>query len=452
MSVQLGTPTRRAGCAALALTAVAVGAITLPGTSASAADQLAVFSASATATPYGVVSRVPAETAGGYLFSKTGIDLGKARALAAGFTLGELGDLFVVSSAPPGTITTMPSVITAQDPPQEGTPNEATFSGGRSGSAGTGESRNFDLVARADETPKASASAAGQAVTSPFYSQGYSTSSSDSLVAEDGTVIAKAITSVQDILIGPAGMQLSIASATSLASVTIAPGKKPVAELQTRMYGAQLAGVPVTFDENGLTIDKQVAVPASAMAGFTAALASLAEQGLTFAPSQRQKDTTADGASVSGAVFVFRYQVPESFPRPSDIGSDQTFTVASVNAAAFARTRAALGPPPSAGGGAADVAEVGAPGAADTGAQALPTDPVLTGGVPLDPATGSDIPTVSLVPVPGDQAVAGDLEFVLPARVADPLPQQVRDSYQFVLLAALIALGGVFLLLRKRPI
>ncbi|MGQ0630972.1 MAG: hypothetical protein ACT4P1_08005 [Sporichthyaceae bacterium] len=443
---------RRAAAGSLAVGAVALGTVTLPGQTASAQDQLAVFSANATATPYGVDSRVPAETFGGALFSKTSVDLGKARALAAGFTLGELGDLFVVSSAPPGTITSMPSVIMAQDPPQEGTPREATFSGGRSGGGGNGEARNFDLVASADEAPTAAASAAGQAVTSPFYSNGYATSSADSRVTEDGTVISKAVATVQDILIGPPGTQLSIASASSLATVTIAPGKKPVTALQTRVYGAQLAGVPVNVDENGISVDDQVAIPASAMAGVTAALKAFADQGLTFLPTPRSETVTADGASLSGGAFVFRTQAPEALPRPSDIGSDQTYTVASVSAAATSRTRAALGPPPTAGGAPTDVAEVAAPANENSGGDALPTDEIATGLPPLAPATPAEIPTVPLAPVTGDQVAAGDLEFVLPARVSDPLPQQVRDSYEFILLAALIALGGVLLLLRKRPV
>lgn len=437
---------RRAGAGAGALALVAAAAVSLPG-SAQAQDPLAVFSASATASPYGIVSRVPAETFGGYLFSGTSVNLGKARALSAGLTFGELGDLFIVSSAPPGTITQMPTVITAQEPPQELSPNEASFSGGRSGSASTGEARNFDLQAKADKAPSASATAAGQAVTSSFYSSGFSTSASDSHVTDDGTVVAKAVSAVQDILIGPAGAQLSIASATSLATITLKPGEKPVTQLQTRMYGMQLGGVPVTFDQNGLTIDKQVALPASAIASFNSALEALAAQGLTFAPAPRTETVTKDGAALSGGAFVYRYVVPKTIPRPSDIGTDETFTIASVTAAATARARAALdGPPPPTDGTAAgvDSAAAGtAPGAAvdsATGALLPGTTPGAGGAVPLAPAT------VALSPAAGSPA------FFLPARVADPLPQQFRDSYNLVLLAGLIGLVSVVLIVRKRPI
>ncbi len=441
------TNLRRAGAGAGALGLVAAAAITLPG-SAQAQDQLAVFSASATATPYGVVSRVPAETAGGFLFSSSQINLGKSRALAAGFTFGELGDLFVVSSAPPGTITTMPTVITAQEPPQETAPTENSFSGGRSGNASTGQARNFDLEARTTKAPSALSTASGQAVTSPFYSQGYSTSASDSLVKEDGTVIAKAVTNVQDLLIGPAGAQLSAASASSLALVTIKPGEKPVTQLVTKLNGAQLAGVPVVFDQNGLTIDKTVAVPASAIASFNTALAALAAQGLTFAPAPRTETVTDEGATLSGGAFVYRYVVPEAFPRVSDIGRDQTFTIASVTAAATARARAALdGQPPLTDGTAAGVDGAGAGAGVDgatvdsaTGALLPGTSPTAGGTGPLGPAT------VALSPATGAEG------FFLPARISDPLPQQFRDSYNFVLLAGLIGLVSVLLIIRKRPV
>ncbi|MGQ0632084.1 MAG: hypothetical protein ACT4P1_13770 [Sporichthyaceae bacterium] len=425
---------------------------------AAAPDTLAVFSASAAATPYGVVTRVPAETSGGYLYSGTAINLGKARALAAGFTAGELGDLFIVSSAPPGTITSVPTVITAQEPPQDQSPREAELSGGRGGGVG-GEARNFTLQARTSDAPSALADAAGQAVTSAFYSSGYSTSSSDTRVEPDGTVIARAVTNVQDILIDAPGAQLSIGSATSLATVTIAAGKKPVTVLQTRAYGAELGGVPVVFDENGISVADQVALPGSAMAGFDSALDMLAAQGLTFVPVPRSQTVTRDGAILSGAVFSFRYRAPDSIPRPSDIGADQTFTVASVAAAATSRARGAMGAlPPS---GTADAAPAApSEGAGDTASTgqapvaAFGPDPAIPGAIAQDLSTVGQAP-VAGAPVPvgaaGAVLAAPDTALFLPARVADPLPGQVRDGYQLVLLVGAAAVAALFVMLRKRP-
>ncbi|HVE25028.1 MAG TPA: hypothetical protein VNC22_06475, partial [Sporichthya sp.] len=176
-----------------------------PAAKATAPQNLASYAAFSSATPYGIVSRVPAETAGGFLYSSSNFNVGKAQAIAAGFTLGELGDLFVVSSAPPGTITSMPTVIRAQDPPQETAPNEASYSGGRSGGDANGTVRNFDLQARANDKPSALATAAGNAVTTPTYNSGYSTSQSESTIADDGTVATKAITTVNDVAFGVPG-------------------------------------------------------------------------------------------------------------------------------------------------------------------------------------------------------------------------------------------------------
>jgi hypothetical protein len=439
------TKTAAAGAGLLIL----LGLVAHGGTARAAApDSLAVFSAAAAATPYGVVSRVPATTSGGLLDSATSVDLGKARAVAAGFTAGDLGDLFIVSSAPPGTITDVPTVIRAQQPPQAKAPATAEFAGGRSGSPDTGEARNFTLDAAATEVPSATAGAAGHSVSSQFYSSGASTSASRSQVQPDGTVVATATTTVQDIVLGSPGAQLTIAAAESVAGVTIPIGKKPVTQLSTHILGAQLAGVPVVLDEHGLSIDKSVALPASAIAAFTAAMQSLAANGLTIIPIPRQEKVDDSGAAVSGAVFAFRYRAPDAIPRPSDIGSDQTVTVASVAAAATSRARAVLTPPASTVPGSSTPAGI-AP--VDTGAVGRLTAAVAatapTAGVePTGLRTAETAPTVAALPT------ARDPELLLPSRVADPLPIKLRSSYRRVLLAALGTLLGLFLLIRKRPV
>jgi hypothetical protein len=294
-----------------------------PAARAEAPDSLATFVATSYATPYAIVSRVPVESAGGFLYSKSSVQLGKSLSLAAGFTLGELGDTFVVTSAPPNTITSMPSVINAQDPPSNTAPRENHLTGGQYGSPDGGEVRNADLAARASDAPMATAQAAGNAVSSLPFSSGASTSRSDSTVTPDGTVVTKAITSVQNVVIGSGATALTIAAVDSVAAVTIPPGGKPIPTLQVHSYGAQLAGVPVVIDANGISINNQVAVPPDALSAFRAGLAQLAAQGLTFAPSPTVNQTTAEGATVSGAVFAFRYHYPDAFPRPSDIGTDE---------------------------------------------------------------------------------------------------------------------------------
>jgi hypothetical protein len=421
--------------------ATASGTILLFGTTAKAEapENLASYAAFSAATPYGIVSRVPAETAGGFLYSSSGFNVGKAQAKAAGLTLGELGDLFVVSSAPPNTITSPPTVIYAQDPPQETAPNEASLSAGRSGGGSNGEVRNVDLEARANDEPFAMATAAGNAVVSPTYSSGYSTSRSESTIADDGTVATKAITTVNNIAFGVPGAMLEIASAKSIASITIKPGEKPVTELVTQSYGATLAGVPVTIDENGISINNQIAMPAASYATFFAALSALKENGLTFEPGPRVVNVTEDGASISGAVFTYRHVAPplDNVPRPSDIGTDETFNLASVTAVASSRVRQPL----NLGGAPAGIDTAGAPGAE----------------IPSTVAPGVDAAAAPLSPglLPGAAPVAGaapsgEVAFALPTRVANPLPKQMEDAYKFVLIAALIGIGGVLFIARQR--
>lgn len=406
-----------------------------PTAQAEAPENLASYAAFSSASPYGILSRVPAETSGGFLYSSSGFNVGKSQAKAAGFTLGELGDLFVVSSAPPGTITAPPTVIYAQDPPQGTAPNESSLSGGRSGGGANGEVRNFDMEARANDVPSALATASGNAVISPTYNSGYSTSRSESTIAEDGTVATKAITTVQDIAFGVPGAMLEIASAKSIASITIKPGEKPVTELVTQSYGATLAGVPVIIDENGISINKMVAMSGSSATAFFAALSALKENGLTFEPGPRVVTVTEDGASITGAVFTYRHVVPpapEGIATPSDIGKDETFNLASVTAVASSRVRQPL----NLGGAPAGVDSAAAPGAAipSTGVDAVGLPGVVPGTLP------------ATAPVASAPLGTG---FALPARVANPLPKQAEDAYRFILIAALIGIGGILFIAKR---
>ena len=434
-----------AGSTALLLTA---GVAILWDAPAQAAppDSLAVFFASSQATPASVVSRVPVETAGGYLLSQTSVQIGKSQALAAGFTLGPLGDAFVVTSAPPGTITQFPTVVTAQDPPSETAPRENSLSGGNGGGASVGsEVRNADLSARASDSPNAIASASGQSITTPVYTAGGGVSRSESAVLPDGTVQTKATSSIQNLLIGgPTG--LKIASVDSIATITIAPGQKPVTSLQVHTSGASLAGVPVTLDKNGLRISDQVPLPASSIVAFNKGVEGLAAQGLTFVASTETVKVTEESAELYGSAFTFRYQLPESeIEKPSDIGSDETFEYGKVVASVTARQAGSLGGPeltPSATDGAA------VPG---TDTAATPgTD--LAGVTDLGalPSTAGTIPTVGLGVAGAPAAVAAPVGFTLTR--PSLAPDQFKDGYRFLLLAAVLAIAGLVTIIRKRPI
>ncbi len=441
----------------------ALGATVLgwgPAARATPPDSLAVFATASSATPYGIVSRVPVETDGGFLVSKTALQLGKSISQAAGLTLGDLGDTFLVTSAPKGTITAMPSVVNAQDPPSATAPREAHLTGGQYGGADAGEVRNADLSARASDSPQATATANGNSMSGPMFSSGVSTSRSESVVAADGTVTTRAISTVQNVVIGPATAALTIAQVTSVASVSIPPNGKPVPTLQINMSGAELGGVPVTIDGNGISVNKQVAVPADEMKKFSAAFNQMTGQGLTFTPFPATVTTDETGAKVSGAAMSFRYHAPDQMPRPSDIGSDEEFRLGSVSAEATARTRTA--PPPVA----ADAAPpaVGAPTVAGTlpaaGQPAAGAAPVAE---PLPPATvtpsGSTLSVGGSAPPTaggGTTTAAAPEEpttlFALPARVASPLPGEARNGYRYVMLAAVAGAGALILIVRKRAL
>jgi hypothetical protein len=374
------------------------------------------------------------------------VQLGKSLSQAAGFTFGDLGDTFVVTSAPPNTITSMPSVINAQDPPSNTAPKEAHLTAGQYGGADSGEVRNADLAAKAnaEDAPTATAQAAGNAVNSAPFSSGYSTSRSDSAVSPDGTVTTKAITSVQNVVIGSGATALTIASVDSVASVVIPPGGKPIPTLTVHSYGAQLAGVPVTIDSKGISINNAVAVPPDALTAFKAGLESLAAQGLTFTPSPMQTQTTAEGATVSGAVFSFRYHYPDAFPRPSDIGTDEEWRLGNVYASATARPRGE--PPvaaPVAGAPAATAPGATAPGAAAPNVAVPAVTPALPPGAPA-----GGVPTVPFTTAPGNAAAQEPL-FALPARVSSPLPGEFRDGYRYVLLAALAGIATMIFVLKR---
>jgi hypothetical protein len=436
-----------AGGGVLLLSAAMAGLWSSPAR-AEAPDNLAVYDAASTATPVGVISRVPVETDGGYLLSNSAVQIGKSQALAAGFTLGSLGDAFVVTSAPPGTITQFPSVVAAQDPPSATAPREAELSAGNGGGASVGgEARNADLNARASDSPMALANASGQSIAGAVYSTGAAVSHSESSVLPDGTVTTLGTTSAQNVMIGgPTG--LTIASVDSLASITIKPGQKPITGLEVHTYGAQLAGVPVIIDRNGIRISNQVPVPASAVNSFNMGLASLAAKGLTFIASTEQSKVSDGQAEVSGAAFTFRYHVPDGpVPRPSDIGSDETFEYGRVLAAVTSRLRGDLDAGP----------ELPPPGAATVG---LPLGGVTSATDPVVSASGAEpSTTLGLSPAP---AVAPTVNLGVVSDGTEPLaftppyrpslaPQGVKDGYRYVLLVGALGLAGLVVIFRKRP-
>src|SRR5207248_6255421 len=140
---------------AIALLVLALGSALVPARG-DAPDKLSVYAGRGIASPIGVVSKVPAESAGGVIYSESRLEIGKARAIAAGMTLGELAEAFLITSIQGYT---NPTLVNAQYPPSNVYPAEATApSSVDSGGVSAG---HFHAVA--DGTPSAAADATGGA-------------------------------------------------------------------------------------------------------------------------------------------------------------------------------------------------------------------------------------------------------------------------------------------------
>ena len=163
--------------AALALLVLALGSALVPARG-DAPDKLSVYAGRGIATPLGVVSRVPAESAGGIIYSESRLEIGKSRAIAAGQTLGELAEAFLITSVQGYT---NPTEVNAQYPPSNVYKSEAAFSNGVSSNGVSA----LDIHAVADASPSAKANAIGGAGAIPGALHiGGGTSRSQSLVKE----------------------------------------------------------------------------------------------------------------------------------------------------------------------------------------------------------------------------------------------------------------------------
>lgn len=433
----------RVGAALLGLAAVAV--VPLAGSAGAVAPStLGVFAAESIGSPLGIVTRVPAESPGGLVLSGSSVQLGKSQAQAAGVTLGPLGDAFVITSAPGGAVQSIPAKVTAQDPPSETSPREASFEQGQE----AGPAKGVVLRASASEEPRSRAEASGSAIDTVVVRTGASTSSSESAVSADGTVTTTARADVEDVQVGPAGVPpLTFGSITSVATVTIPFGGEPVATLSVRATGAQLAGVPVTVGSEGVVVAGTVAVPPSSLAAVNEALKAFAERGLVLSAVPTVREQTTQGASIRGAALRLRYTAPEpsGVPRPSDVGTDEEFLLGSVSASVTARPRVALdlSPalpplPPEPAGPAGDA--TGAGTTSDGGAGATTFDGPTAAGA--EPVPAADVPA----PVEATAPVG----FTLPTRASTAAVDQLLASYRMFLLTAALGVGAL-LLARRTP-
>jgi hypothetical protein len=418
-----------AGTVGLLLLAVGSAMVPVRG---EARSDLSVYAGRGIASPIGLVSKVPAESAGGVIYSESRLEIGKTRAIAAGATAGELAEAFLITSVQGYT---NPSLVNAQYPPSNAYKSDASFQNGVS----SGGQSAIDIHAVADGTPSAKATAIGGAGGIPGALHiGGGTSKAQSLVKDDGTVVTTAVSTVHDVTIGPELMPvLTIGTMTSTATVEVPFGGKPKTSLTVQMGGALVAGTPVTITQDGITIANSAAVPASSVQQVNQYLAQLDQYGISVRAVPVEKQVTDTEGTVSGAALQFRYTVPATVALPTDIGKDETFLLGQViaNAAGRPRQPVSLGTPPAAdvSGSGATASEVplGTEPVAGTPDLALPAaQPGALGG----PAVG-----------PASAPAAGPPPFQLSRRARNVVADSVLSGYRFIILVAVLA-AAVYLL------
>ncbi|TMK83278.1 MAG: hypothetical protein E6G57_16075 [Actinobacteria bacterium] len=420
--------------AAVALLLLAFGSALVPARG-DAPDKLSVYAGRGIASPIGVVSRVPAESAGGVIYSESRLEIGKTRAIAAGMTLGELAEAFLITSIQGYT---NPTLVNAQYPPSNVYKSDQSFSNGVS----SGGQSVIDIHAVADGSPSAKANAIGGAGAIPGALHiGGGTSRSQSLVKDDGTVVTTAVSSVHDVTIGPdLAPVLTIGTMTSTASVEVPFGGKPKTSLTVQMSGALVSGTPVTITQDGITIANSAAVPASSVQQVNQSLAQLDQYGISVRAVPVDKQVTDTEGTVSGAALQFRYTVPPTVSLPTDIGKDETFLLGQViaNAAGRPRQPVSLGTP---------AAEVSGSGASSTelplGAEPVATTPELSLPAAQPAALGG--PSAA-APAPA----AGPPPFQLARRARNVVADRVLSGYRLIILVAVIAAAVYVLRNRTR--
>jgi hypothetical protein len=420
------------GSAGVAVAVVlALGLLVVPARGDAPAD-LSVYSGRGIATPIGIVSRVPAESAGGVIYSEARLEIGKTRAIAAGMTLGELAEAFLITSVQGYT---NPALVNAQYPPSNVYKSEDRFANGVS----AGGASLLDIHAVADKTPSASADAVGGAGgIAGLLHIGGGESRSRSLVKDDGTVLTTAVSSVHNISIGPPLAPIvTIGTMTSSASVEVPFGGKPKTSLTVQMGGVLVAGTPVTITQDGITLGSTAAVPASGVQMVNQALAQLGQQGLSIKAVPVEKQQTDTEATVSGAALQLAYKVPSQLALPTDIGKDETFLLGQVIANATGRKRQ----PFTTGSGPVDVLPSTVSADVPTGAAPVATTPDLVPAAGLPAALGGSSPP---------PATDGPAPFQLPRRVRNVVAERVLDGYRLIIVAAVIAAAAYLLRNRTR--
>jgi hypothetical protein len=430
-----------------------MAALGAPRPGAAAPGGLSVVESAGVAAVAGVVTRVPAESPGGAVFATTAINLDKARGTAAGFTAGNLVEIFFGTSSEDYR---NPTLVQSQHPPTGTVPEEATAEHGADGESGA----TALYTTRSTGQPSAEASATARTLVGQGFSVTGGRSASTSSVSEDGAVTTRTSAESTGVVIADV---VTMTNLTSVATAHVAADGTPRAEIRTTAGGVLVNGVPARLTEEGLVISDRQPLGASELAAFNAGLAELKRQGITLASVPTTVAHEPGRARAAGAVAVARYQIPPG-PVPNSIGNDEELLIGQVVAESIAQRSAGGGARPGTG---LPLGEPPAP--PDTPAPATPAPPAaLPGpagrplpaarpGPPLAPDTyaPSADPLFPAVPepsaassAPAETAARGsgppaDTELALFPAVQETPGEKLRAGYGFFVIAALTG-AGVF--------
>ncbi|HVV35973.1 MAG TPA: hypothetical protein VHC63_05160 [Acidimicrobiales bacterium] len=434
---------RRVAVGAAAVACILVGLPT-PARSAAAPPNLAAADALAVGTPAGLVTRIPNELDGGVLYSRSTYTLDKSQAIVAGVTPGPLGEAFLETTvvAPPSVPPQVgkyvayknPSLVTAQYPPSNVFPAEASVADGGLIVEAPFKLRAGSLTAKASPvSADAAAVSGGQFVIPKVVTVQHAGGDSDTHVLDDGTVVAEAHSYLSGINI--AGI-LDIASIDSVARTTAKPGATPTHSLSISIGRGLIAGMGVTIDTRGVHLAGSTVADPARIAAVNAALKALDRLHIAVAVLPGIDQHADDrSAAASGAALSIRYDVtslvPPSVDTPAgpvgsplgDVGKDEEVLLGQVQASSLAAARRPIADLPPSSNVLADTVEQPAP--VDLG-NPVATAPVRRTGAPLALASPR-----------------------LAKHVAPPGVDALRGAYGLVLLCAFVTVGALQVIRRR---
>jgi hypothetical protein len=297
-----------------------------------AAADLQVLESVGVAAVGGVVSRLPAESAGGAVFTSTVINLDKARGTAAGLTGGDLVEIFMGTSSPDYRNSTL---VRSQYPPTAAEREE----GAAEISGVDGSTASF--TTKSTGKPSSVATAVVRTVGGDGFDVHGGRSASNGALADDGTLVTDAAADADTIMVGEV---VTFTGVKSHAVAKVAPDGTPEAGVETTVAAITVNGVPARLTAAGLQLADQPPLGAKELADFNAGLAQLKERGITLAGVPAEVVEEPGRARAVAAVARLRYQVPVVIP--NSIGNDEEMVLGQVVAESIAKRRPPAGPLP----------------------------------------------------------------------------------------------------------